>query len=110
MRALAELRTRGAAGRVMVFSDDVPWCRENFSDASVFTVVDHTHKGERFSTYLWLMTLCRHFVIPNSSFAWWAAWLCENKAKLIARPAQWAISPEAVDQDICPPVWIRIPN
>jgi hypothetical protein len=110
MRALTELRNRGARGRVMVFSDDVPWCRENFRDLDVFTIVDEQHNGERFATKFWLMTLCHDFVIPNSSFAFWAAWLSENKSKRVARPAQWALAPEVAHQDICPPEWVKVPN
>jgi hypothetical protein len=56
------------------------------------------------------MTLCSHFVIPNSSFGWWAAWLCQNEAKLVARPAQWFQAPEAADVDICPASWIKVAN
>jgi len=107
--ALAQLRSRGVHGRVFVFSDDLKWCRENLNSAEL-TVVGEEHAGPRASTYFWLMTLCKHFVISNSSFGWWAAWLSESPHKTVIRPAPWFQAPEVREFDICPPGWLSIPK
>jgi len=35
---------------------------------------------------LWLMTQCRHFIIANSSFSWWAAWLGSRPDSVVLCP------------------------
>jgi hypothetical protein len=109
-RGLSKLRSMGAVGRVFVFSDDVVWCRENFKEADGFTVVGNEHAGRRASTHLWLMTLCRHFLISNSSFAWWAAWLGGSANKSVVRPFPWFQAPEVRDANICLPGWVVVRN
>jgi hypothetical protein len=109
-RGLAKLRSLGVSGRIFVFSDHDSWCRENFRDAARFTVVGNEHAGPHASIHFWLMTLCRHFLIANSSFSWWAAWLSDNTRKIVVRPRQWLQAPEWKDIDICPPAWIRVAN
>jgi len=107
-RGIAKLRSLGISGKIFVFSDDEGWCRENFRDTSQFHIVGNEHAGLRASTHLWLMALCRHFLIANSSFSWWAAWLSDNPSKIVVRPSQWFQAQDLKDIDICPPDWIKV--
>lgn len=43
-----------------------------------FNVVDHNAQCDNAEADFWLMQQCRHFIIGNSTFAWWAAWLGEH--------------------------------
>lgn len=109
-RGIEKLRSLGISGKIFVFSDDDDWCRKTFRDASHFEIVGKEHAGPRASVHLWLMTLCRHFLIANSSFSWWAAWLSDYKEKIVVRPSPWFKAQELYEIDICPEEWIKISN
>jgi hypothetical protein len=38
---------------------------------------------------LLLMSLCNHFIIPNSTFSWWAAYLSNQENKIVCYPETW---------------------
>jgi hypothetical protein len=92
-----------------VFSDDIEWCKINLNIPGITTFVDHTHKGHKFSEYLWLMTLCRHAIIANSTFAWWGAWLGSNASQMVVAPRDWFRDKAAnANNDVVPQRWIRL--
>ncbi len=68
-------------GPYVVFSDDLPWCRDHFPADCHF--VDRNLDYED----LHLMALLGdEFVLSNSTFGWWSAWL--SGARAIA-PERW---------------------
>jgi hypothetical protein len=82
------LRKRVANPVFYIFSDDIPWARDNlpFSDA----VFVHGNEGVSAFRDMHLMSRCRHFIAANSSFSWWAAWLNPYPDKQIFIPADYA--------------------
>jgi hypothetical protein len=70
---------------IFVFADYPDWAREHIRTPWPLEFV--THNGaERDYEDFWLMSQCRHFVIANSTFSWWAAWLAESAGKVVVAP------------------------
>ena len=91
-----------------IFSDDLKWCVDNIKLDNM-TIVDEYFKGNRFSNYHQLMRMCKYFIISNSTFSWWAAWLCEFENKIVIAPEIWDSSMRNIS-DLIPDSWIRIYN
>ena len=90
---------------VFIISDDIPWCRENIALSGAIFVSYVTWKA------LWLASLCDHFVISNSTFAWWGAYLSQNPSKVVVTPSTWFGPDITVDtKDIRCPSWLTVPT
>lgn len=107
--AISILNSKLSNLKYFIFSDDVDWCRDNLSFIENSVLVDHSYKGDRFGEYLELMKSCKHFIIPNSSFAWWSAYLSSNKDKVVISPKKWVLDGN-VDVDVVSEKlnWIKI--
>ena len=68
-----------------VFSDDIEWTRQNIKCDGA-TYVDKT--GSEFID-LALMMKCKNFIIPNSTFSWWAQYLSNAPDKIVIAPEIW---------------------
>lgn len=94
--------------KFFIFSDDLNWCKQHLKSKSPFTFVEEIHAGEKNGNYLQLMTHCKNFIISNSTYSWWGAWLSKNESKLVVAPKTWALDPASVPADILPENWIKI--
>jgi len=69
-----------------IFSDDVEWARNNLN----FGRECYYESGnDTVFEKLRLMSACKHFIISNSSFSWWAQYLSTNINKVVVAPSQW---------------------
>lgn len=91
--------------KILVFSDDILWCKENFKADNVIYIEDEKDYIE-----LYLMSMCTNNIIANSSFSWWGAWLNQNENKIVVAPKDW-FGPNFSNfqtQDIIPKKWVII--
>lgn len=68
------------------FSDDIAWAKENLK----FDVESYFEDGtDPVWEKLRLMYSCKHFIISNSTFSWWAQYLGKNPEKIVIAPSKW---------------------
>ena len=79
--------------KFFVFSDDIEWVKDNLDlPQAVFITEDNKDYQE-----LELMYHCKHFIISNSSFSWWAQYLSNNENKIVIAPDKWMPDEESRD-------------
>ncbi|EGQ8481389.1 alpha-1,2-fucosyltransferase [Vibrio parahaemolyticus] len=92
--------------KLVVFSDDIDWCIEHirFDLDTIFVKGD----DECPEKDMYLMSLCEHNIISNSTFSWWGAWLNNNDNKMVIAPSKWFKDPTLSSKDIIPTSWAKI--
>ena len=87
--------------KFLVFSDDPEYCKERFKGDN-FQIME---RGDDITDFNMLAS-CKDLIIANSSFSWWAAYLCPNETKRIICPKEWYSDKET--RTVCPESWIKI--
>jgi hypothetical protein len=86
-RAVQKIKNTVPSPHFFVFSDDPDAARKMLAlPECKLTYVDHNRSPEEAYADLWIMTQCKHFIIANSTFSWWGAWLANNKDKIVIAP------------------------
>lgn len=109
-KAIAMIEKKVDSPRYFVFSDNPAASRLKLAlPSGRATFVDHNDGADATCSDLWLMTQCKHFIIANSTFSWWGAWLADCNKKTVVAPDSglndktvWSFS------EIIPDGWIKI--
>ena len=89
------------------FSDDPKWVETNLCSLWPGEVVSKNSQNTGMEDF-YLMSQCRHNIIANSSFSWWAAWLNNNPEKVVIAPKKWFGNAPNNTIDLIPESWIKI--
>lgn len=106
--AIKYLEKEEKAINYFIFSDDIEWVKDNLKLENATYIESEEKRIPHEDIYL--MSLCMHNIIANSSFSWWGAWLNENINKIVIGPKTWFIDKNINNQsnDILCENWIRI--
>lgn len=90
-----------------VFSDDPQWAKDNLKISYSVQFVE-ANGPDRGVEDMWLMKSCKHHIIANSSFSWWAAWLNDRQDKIVIAPRIWFLDKKINTRDLIPEQWHKI--
>lgn len=98
------MESRVVKPKFFVFTDDVGWVssQDIFRGATVCTASEDGSWND-----MYLMSICKHNIIANSSFSWWGAWLNNNPNKIVVCPSTWFIDGTEAP-NLIPSSWVSI--
>ncbi len=87
-------------------TEDTAWVKQNIKPHINYSFI--SRPGIYDFEEMVVMSNCDHFVISNSSFSWWAAWLGTHPNKIVAAPKKWIVDPSVNTADATPEEWFRV--
>lgn len=90
--------------RHAIFSDDPEWAAQNLRVPGDTLLVAGAPAHSALEDFH-LLTRCSHFIIANSTFSWWAAWLSSGRAPRVVAPRRWFLGREINPADRFPAGW-----
>lgn len=90
-----------------IFSDDIEWVKHNLPISEQSQYVSDINIFQDYEE-MYIMSKCKHNIIANSSFSWWAAWLNQNSKKIVIAPKKWFTDESLIADDLIPANWIKL--
>jgi hypothetical protein len=104
IRSMEIMRQKlGKEPKWVIFSDDIPWCK----DQSIFKDAYFVEEKDEIVSFE-LMIQFENYIIPNSSYSWWATILGVPYKHVCAPPKWFYTSPEEYCNILYPDDWIRV--
>jgi hypothetical protein len=91
----------------LIFSDDPEWVNNKLSFHSVSEMISGKYTSSAIEDF-YLISQCKHQVIANSTFSWWAAWLNPNPGKIVVAPEKWFNNAPYDTRDLIPETWLKM--
>ena len=99
-KAIALMKEKFPKTVFYIFSNDTDWAAEwahkYSTEENPFVVIKGTTEETGYLDLL-LMSRCKHYIIANSSFSWWGAWLGCSPDKCVVAPSVWLNGKECRD-------------
>ena len=89
-----------------LFSDEIEKAKMVLTDQPIQIISRDVATNHLEDFYL--MSQCKHNIIANSSFSWWATWLNPNPDKIVIAPKKWFNKGPQDTQDLFPSSWIQL--
>lgn len=106
VRAANYLKQNFAVDVFFIFSDDPKWCEENLRLSENQVIIANEDYRTTAGNDLKLMACGTYFIIANSSFSWWGAWLANVPHGRVVAPARWFMNPDIDTSDLLPSGWV----
>lgn len=101
---LNRMRQLHPNARILLFSNDLP-AAKRLLDLPEDTLTETGIGGA--PEALAVMSGCSHFILSNSTFHWWAQYLCTRPGKTVLAPDRWFAAD--IPCDLYQPDWILLP-
>lgn len=88
-RAIAYVSERVPNVRIVYFTNDLDWVKENDTSKNAIYVGDYLPEGYPDWYDLYFMSRCTHHILANSTFSWWGAFLGKNEGNIVVAPKEW---------------------
>lgn len=87
--AMDLMRGKIASPTFLIFSDDIDWCKGAGIFGKDCEFIETNRFGDNPAVDLLLMSSCRHHIVTNSSYSWWATWAMLDDDKICILPKKW---------------------
>ena len=87
LKAIDKMHELHPNAHFIIFSNDVDWVKKNIKFEYPVSFEDG---NDEIWEKLRMMYSCKHFIMSNSTFCWWAQYLCKNKNKTVISPNRWS--------------------
>lgn len=90
-KAMQQMKAHYPDCHFFIFTNDKEWVREQaaFAGREDITIVDIPQNERQDYLEFALMSQCKHQILANSSFSWWASYLNRNPQKTVLVPETW---------------------